>query len=252
MKKYNDNIPKNQDGDYSFGREARWIEGIKLVLDLLTKKWRLQNIMILDVGCGDGSFFRFLLIEAKKNKINTDRIKYSGLDSDPSFGKTIKKMGGKFICADFLNFNKAIKSQKYDVIIASEVIEHIDETDKFIRGVKKVLKQDGYIYLTTPNLAAWHCRLMLLFGYQPLPTEVSNISSVFGKGIIGKKYYSKKTIHHVRIFTHIALREFLQFHGLNIVQAFGGGYRKLDKLLFRKMFVGLAPVITMILKKNRL
>jgi len=246
----NNKIINNQDGSYSPGREERWMEGIKLVLDLLVKEKGSKNIKILDVGCGDGFFYKFLIDIAKKRQINTDRIKYFGLDSDPIFRESIENMNCKFICCDILNLSKAIGDEKFDVVIAAEIIEHIDETDGFIDEIKKAVKQKGYIYLTTPNLAAWHCRLMLFFGFQPLPMEVSNISSTFGKGKIGKKYYSGGAIHHIRVFTYIALKEFLQYHGLDVIKFIGGGYRKIDMILFKNRFIGLAPLIIVILKKN--
>jgi len=247
----NNKAINNQDGSYSRGREERWMEGIKLVLTLLTKENKLKSIKILDVGCGNGFFFKFLNDIAKKRKIDISRIKYFGLDSNPLFRKDIEGINGKFICCNILNLSKTTGNEKFDIIIASEIIEHIDETDRFVEEIKKVVKRDGYIYLTTPNLAAWHCRLMLLFGFQPLPTEVSNISASFGKGIIGKKYYSAGSIHHIRIFTYIALREFLQYHGFYIIKAIGSGYRKVDRVFFKKKLIGLAPFIIMILKKTR-
>ena len=42
----NNKILKNQDGEYSVGREKRWIDGIKFVLDLLTREKELNNIKI--------------------------------------------------------------------------------------------------------------------------------------------------------------------------------------------------------------
>lgn len=39
-------ILQNQDGGYSTGREERWIDGIKFVLDLLTREKELNNIKI--------------------------------------------------------------------------------------------------------------------------------------------------------------------------------------------------------------
>lgn len=39
-------ITNNQDRYYSPGREKRWIEGIKFVLDLLTREKELNNIKI--------------------------------------------------------------------------------------------------------------------------------------------------------------------------------------------------------------
>lgn len=243
------NLITHQGGLYTAQREERWIPGITLVLELLSKN-RYKTIKLLDVGCGDGSFYKFLLDEIKKNRIDKNRVKYYGVDANISFKKKIERLDGIFVHHDVLKLSK-IFNDEFDVVIASDIIEHIDETDLFIIEIKKLLKNDGYIYLTTPNLAAWHCRLMLLFGYQPLPTEVSNINSLFGKGIIGRTYYNKETIHHIRLFTYKALKEFVQYYQLKIVKSIGGGYRKFDVLLFKNHLIELAPLALIILQKNK-
>jgi len=244
------NMIKNQDGSYTKGREDRWAEGVKLVFQVLASNTQGREINVLDVGCGDGSFYLFLKEKDKGSSSNIERINYFGLDSDDIYQKRIKEMGGKFIHSDATNFIKSLGNKKFDVVIASEIIEHVDETDELINQIKSVVKENGNIYLTTPNLAAWHCRLMLLFGFQPLPTEVSNISSTFGKGAIGKKIY-KNTIHHIRLFTYKALTDFLKYHKLDIVKVVGSGYRKIDRIIFGNKFIGLAPLIILVLKKRK-
>ena len=50
----------SQDGQYTVGREARWREGIDVVIDLIKKSSKGDKIRVLDVGCGDGSCYTFL------------------------------------------------------------------------------------------------------------------------------------------------------------------------------------------------
>lgn len=45
------------------------------------------------------------------------------------------------------SFNK-----KFDVIIAGDVLEHVDNQGLFLNNVRKHLKDDGYFILTTPNV----------------------------------------------------------------------------------------------------
>jgi SAM-dependent methyltransferase len=39
----------------------------------------------------------------------------------------------------------------YDVVVAIEVIEHVDDDEAFVRNVSKVLAPGGHVVLTTPN-----------------------------------------------------------------------------------------------------
>lgn len=39
----------------------------------------------------------------------------------------------------------------FDVVVAVEVLEHVEEDEKFVRNVARVLKPGGYFVMTTPN-----------------------------------------------------------------------------------------------------
>ena len=236
-----------QNGDYNTGQESRWQEGIDLVLD----KYAFNKpLRVLDVGCGDGSFLRFLRREAKKRNIILKGLEYYGIDVAREYRDLARKEGVEFQVGNALNLQKHYNKEFFDVIIASEILEHVSATDKLIKSIRNVLKKDGYLYLTTPNLASWHSRLVLLLGYQPLITEVSNEKADFGKGWIWKFYGGRKTqpIHHIRCFTLRALKEFLNYHGFEVEHINGGGYRTVENFVFR-IFVGLSPVIKIICRK---
>lgn len=55
----------------------------------------------------------------------------------------------------------------FDAVIAMDVIEHIYDTESFIRELSRVTRDDGVLLVTIPNLAWWRSRLRLLFGKMP-------------------------------------------------------------------------------------
>ena len=55
----------------------------------------------------------------------------------------------------------------FDVVIAVEVIEHIVDTDRFLQSCAALLKPDGRLVLTTPNLLFGVNRLRMLCGMRP-------------------------------------------------------------------------------------
>jgi 2-polyprenyl-3-methyl-5-hydroxy-6-metoxy-1,4-benzoquinol methylase len=59
-------------------------------------------------------------------------------------------------------------SQEFDVVIAAEVIEHIVSTEDFLAHCRAVLKPNGILILTTPNLLFWVNRLRMLVAKRPL------------------------------------------------------------------------------------
>jgi SAM-dependent methyltransferase len=56
-------------------------------------------------------------------------------------------------------------SGPYEVIVASEVVEHLENPLAFVRETAKLVSPGGYLLLTTPNVANWVGRVrFLLFG----------------------------------------------------------------------------------------
>jgi len=66
------------------------------------------------------------------------------------------------------------------IVIMSELIEHLVDPDATLDEALRVLVPGGTLLLSTPNLAAWYNRALLLFGVQPVFTEVS-LRGIYGR-----------------------------------------------------------------------
>lgn len=95
---------------------------------------------VLDIGCGLG----FSLLELKNN--NCDAY---GIDPDINALKLAKKFNLKFKKA-FIEDNP-FPSQKFDYIIANQVLEHTNNPINFLKVIKSRLKDNGEILLSFPN-----------------------------------------------------------------------------------------------------
>lgn len=58
----------------------------------------------------------------------------------------------------------SVVTQPYDLIIVSEVIEHVFNQAALLGELKKMLAPGGYILITTPNLLIWSERIKMLLG----------------------------------------------------------------------------------------
>ena len=105
----------------------------------------LQGIRtVLDVGCGTG-----ILVDT----LNRSGYIADGIDSSVEaikFAKSNKK--GNFYLSSLERFNG---KHKYDLITATQLIEHLRRPENFLTTIKKVLKAGGYLYIETPNLYSW-------------------------------------------------------------------------------------------------
>ena len=99
-----------------------------------------------------------------------------------------------------------------DVVVMNEVIEHLLDPDFALEQARRVLKRSGVLIITTPNLAAWFNRLILLAGLQPLYTETGT-EWVLGRGRFAPR---GRPVGHVHLFTKGSLSGLLDLHGFKI------------------------------------
>jgi len=121
---------------------------------------------ILDVGCGDGNFSSLLKRACRAKEVYGIDISEKGVES-------ARKNGVKAFQLDIDAEDLPFEDNYFDAIFAGEVIEHLFDTDHFLDEVHRVLKPEGILVLSTPNLASIHNRIALLLGYQPFPMGIS-------------------------------------------------------------------------------
>jgi 2-polyprenyl-3-methyl-5-hydroxy-6-metoxy-1,4-benzoquinol methylase len=106
---------------------------------------------VLDIGCGTGAWLERLA--------NLGFSKLYGIDLDTSQFKS-----NKAACfqanLDFDDLN--LKDKKFGLITAIEVIEHLKNPGRLFYHVSKLLEEDGFFLLTTPNIYSISCRLKFL------------------------------------------------------------------------------------------
>ncbi|MBF86751.1 MAG: bifunctional 3-demethylubiquinol 3-O-methyltransferase/2-polyprenyl-6-hydroxyphenol methylase [Pelagibacterales bacterium] len=142
----------DEEGSMSFLHSMSEIR-TKFILEELTNKFQIKNkhkilndLDILDLGCGGGIASEPLCrlggnvtgIDESENLINIAKLHS-------------KRMGLKinYKCMDIENLIKLKK--KYDVIVALELLEHVNNVEHFCELIIKLLKNDGIIILSTIN-----------------------------------------------------------------------------------------------------
>ena len=100
---------------------------------------------ILDVGCGDGAFLNAL---RRRGFLKNKSIYATDISKDKI--DMFKKLDTRFnaFVGNAENL-VTIQDNAIDFVISSQVIEHIENDGKFIRGIQRVLKHNGICYLST-------------------------------------------------------------------------------------------------------
>lgn len=101
---------------------------------------------LLDLGCGDGA----TLFALKKRNLLKSKTVFAIDISKERVAKT-RKIDKNFHCfvADACDLGGVIKKNSLDLVISSQVIEHVKDPERLIYQVKEILKSDGYFYLST-------------------------------------------------------------------------------------------------------
>lgn len=164
-------------------------ERTKIVLKLIG-----CNKKVLDIACYNGYI-------GEKIKNNNNVV--FGVDASK---EAVKKSIQRGIIAQTSDIEKGLpyKEHSFDLVFAGEIIEHIVDTDFFMDEIKRVLKQNGELVITTPNVASLDRRLMLLFNVNPFFPASFN-------------YPANTQAGHVRFFNNKLLSDFLKYNGFKIV-----------------------------------
>lgn len=127
-------------------------------IDSLSASLVPVNSRVLDLGCGDGKIGQIL----KQKGCNV-----TGVELNYELAKIAKWRLSKVIVGDLENTriqNKIVKEQKFDIIFASAILEHLKNPDKVLKSLYNCLNKDGFVIITLPNIAYWRIRVDLLMG----------------------------------------------------------------------------------------
>lgn len=131
--------------------DAYWDDIYQREWDSPQRVWPTKNQLIkektqatdyiLDVACGTGSILRFLKDNGYKNLYGTELSNLCIERLDNMGISMVKSFLPKIECED----------KSFDVVIASQILEHIIKRGIFLEEIKRVLKTNGECFLFVPN-----------------------------------------------------------------------------------------------------
>jgi glycosyltransferase involved in cell wall biosynthesis len=153
VEKYSENLPEIYSLDYyekrGIGNNTIGYTNYKeikhdyflwsIALVAITKK----KGSLFDLGCSNGLFLDL----AKSHGL----FPLVGLELNQDYAQICQEKGYKVFSEDFITFNQP-QEQKYDVVTAWAVLEHIPQLLETLTKIKSLLNQDGWFFFEVPCL----------------------------------------------------------------------------------------------------
>lgn len=173
----------------------------------------------LDIGCGKGRLGAFLM--------QRFAAKVTGIEIFPEYAAEASKCLDEVLCGNIEELDLAAFANQFDYIIFSDSLEHLLDPESALMKAKTLLRSDGALLLSIPNVRNFRVTLPLVllgrFEYQD-------------EGLLDRT--------HLRFFTRSSITNLLQHCGFEVESV------KFDLPTNSK--VGLLNILTLSLFKETL
>ncbi len=154
---------------------------------------------VLDIGCLGGD--RGIDISRTPYAMISSVAKSClGIDLDGNEIERWRVKGYDVVRADAEDFHLG---RKFDVIAATDVIEHLANPGLFLECVREHLRPTGWLYIVTPNALSLNCALKTLFGFNLMINP-----------------------EHTCWYDRITLRQLLERSGFQVVEEYWQDYQQ--------------------------
>ena len=123
-----------------------------------------EDAQALDLGAGEGAFSQRLIDSG---------FKVSAAELEPGRFRVDAHCQNLDLNSDFHD----TWDEEFDLVVAIEIIEHLHNPRHFINNCLRLLKEDGYLLITSPNVESWLSRIRFLRDGHLLWFEESDYSS---------------------------------------------------------------------------
>ena len=105
----------------------------------------LNGLTILDIGCGGG------LISEPLSRLGAKMTGIDASDKNIKIAKIHSEKNGLSIDYKNKSPEQLETTEKFDIILNLEIVEHVDNVELYIRSCYKLLKKNGLMFTATLN-----------------------------------------------------------------------------------------------------
>lgn len=104
---------------------------------------------VLDVGCVEHAANMEQTDTWLHKHLRTSATRVVGLDFNQEAVNELNHRGYEIVCGDAMSIDVG---ERFDVVVAGEIIEHVENPGALIRNLKRHLRPGGQLILSTPNV----------------------------------------------------------------------------------------------------
>ena len=177
----------------------------------------IRRINVLDVGCGNGSIsFPVASLGHRLLGIDTSQESIEYANKRNTF------TNAHFMVHDLIN---QPLSERFDLVICSEVLEHLQNPGPLVRSMAGVLKPGGLLVITVPNgygprevLGRFENRLKESTVLKPFAGGFRRLFRMSSAAEKCQMHTSNQDQDHVQKFTPGLLRSLIESNGLQVTE----------------------------------
>jgi len=196
------------DNDRERSRTSHGLNDLRRALDEVGSE---PVTRFLDVGCGYGGLSRLA-----GEYLGAEQV--HGVDIDDRVVDEAVAKGVQVTLQDVSAGPLPFQDGSFDGVMTLGMMDYLVSFDGVVRDLNRVIRDDGWVLVTLPNLASWHNRLALLLGYQPRDVEIS--SEILAG--VAPGYAGEPPAGHIHIPTVKAFTELMTHHGFETMAVLGG------------------------------
>jgi len=179
-----------------------------------------DRIRILEIG----AFLGVVSIVLSKFGFDVTATDIEEYISCPNLQKIFKENNVKYLSCDLRDYHLPFDNEEYDAVIMCETLEHLNFNPlPVIQEINRILKSNGLLYLTLPNIASLRNRKALLSGnsiHNPIKDFFAQLNSNANM-IVGL---------HWREYTTAEIKEMLEMMNFEVsYQNYEGGINFLSR-----------------------
>jgi 2-polyprenyl-3-methyl-5-hydroxy-6-metoxy-1,4-benzoquinol methylase len=115
------------------------------------------ELAILELGCGNGATGALAIEQGKCRN-------YVGIELFVPMAREAERVLTKVHIGDVNSIELPYPADHFDVLIMSEVLEHLVNPEQAVQKLARLIKPDGLLFASTPNISHWRMIKSLIGG----------------------------------------------------------------------------------------